>query len=282
MEITEPVILEIPQGKRRVRVELTSRADGRDLIAAITRSMERLPGDGEPAVPETVRPEKHRGHGRDGKLPVQELAARLNAMERSAVQHLLYHVNGYCPAAVLSALKSEEAGRPVYDPAPGTVVDATIADDDEDGPMDDEAELRRAEKLRDDWEPVLTGLGERIAVLSETPGPEWDGDPECDARHPELGVGCEAHRRDMHVAPGLEEGDPDITWPRWPALASVTPLPLRSDSDVIPATQVPCPEAHPSRGTMCAGKIPHPMPHVDPDGETWVTEQATAIIGGAS
>lgn len=48
MEITEPVILQVPQPRRKpVRIELESRADARDLIAAIARSMERLPDDGQ-------------------------------------------------------------------------------------------------------------------------------------------------------------------------------------------------------------------------------------------
>jgi hypothetical protein len=80
------------------------------------------------------------------------------------------------------------------------------------------------------------------------------------------------------VPPLLEGGvmfpagcDPDAP----PALASVTPL--RPDHEVIPATLIPCNEAHPSLGTLCTGKYPHPMPHVDPDGQTWSTSPLSAV-----
>lgn len=47
MEITEPVILDLAQGRKRVRIELTTRADARDLMKAVERCMGRLPDDGE-------------------------------------------------------------------------------------------------------------------------------------------------------------------------------------------------------------------------------------------
>ena len=59
-------------------------------------------------------------------------------------------------------------------------------------------------------------------------------------------------------------------------LAIVTQL--RPDHEVIPELQKPCQEAHPTRGTLCTGKIPHPMPHADEDGETWVTERQEATL----
>lgn len=154
---------------------------------------------------------------------------------------------------------------------------------DEPGPMDDEAELRRAEKLREDWKPVLTGLGERVTALSAEPEPARTAPGDEDRYHGMIPV-HDGMLRFCALPPGhgfgCRDADGKMIFPEHQPLASVTPL--RSDSDVIPATQVPCPEAHPSRGTLCTGKIPHPMPHVDPDGETWVTEHATAIIGGAS
>jgi hypothetical protein len=48
MEIREPVILVITQAGRKLRLEIESRADGRDLIAAIARRMPDLPDDGTP------------------------------------------------------------------------------------------------------------------------------------------------------------------------------------------------------------------------------------------
>ena len=60
------------------------------------------------------------------------------------------------------------------------------------------------------------------------------------------------------------------------ALATVTPL--RPDHEVIPAALIACNEAHPSLGTLCTGRYPHPMPHRDPDGKTWVTEIAAAAV----
>jgi hypothetical protein len=269
MEITEPVILEIPQGRKKVRVELTSRADGRDLIAAIAAAMLRLPDDGEGHAD---------SHGEPGGMSGDELDTAIGYLRREELQKALHYAHGYCAAGVEQAVTYERrhaphddgtsycTSLPEHDHADGQGGVLFPADDGEDGPVDDEAELRRAEKLREDWKPVLAGLGERVAVLSETPEPEWDGDPKCDSLHPSLRVACEAHKPGLHIAPGFNEGDSDITWPRTAPLASVTPL----RADEREPARIACPWVHPSKETPCIGAEHHGPPCRDLDGDEWV------------
>jgi hypothetical protein len=320
MEITEPVVLDITQGRKKMRLEIASRADGRDLIAAIARGMERLPDDGGESgavLAADVQPlrKRHAPHIRDGKIATEELRARLGAMEPYDRERLLFHVNGYCPAALLSALESEEVTRP----EPGTVVDATIVDDDEDGPVDDEVELHRADVIRV-RNVKLASLGKQVARLSEPaaepvspevadrlydaivngtpvivsgnaanpPHHAVDGERFCTApgyddsdRSGYMCTAQDGHDGPDHVAYKPHGGE----WHRWPVATAperpvfeVVHADTRSDSDVLPELQKPCNEAHPRRGTLCTGKIPHPMPHVDEDGETWVTEQQAGAL----
>jgi hypothetical protein len=108
-------------------------------------------------------------------------------------------------------------------------------------------------------------------------GPRWCGYRAGDGR------GCtrpEHPADEPHAADGIVlEAEPERPWQDdmtgRPPLELVAPL--RPDHEVIPAALVPCNEAHPSLGTLCTGMYPHPMPHVGPAGETWVTEFAAAV-----
>lgn len=227
MEITEPVILEIPQGKRRVRVELTTRADARDLIAAIATAMLRLPDDG---VPES-RHERHEG----GVLDADEFRARIEPMTEADLHVAIIYAHSRCPETIEAAIGDEEETRPVDEPEPVS--------------------------------PEL--LGQLAgAIITGTPVIVTDDEPELEA---------------ADIAYDRTHPDPYRNWvngmppaPARPVLEVVRGT--RSDSDVIPALQVPCPEAHPKNGTLCEGKIPHPMPHRDPNGDEWSTEPLAGAL----
>lgn len=75
-----------------------------------------------------------------------ELHERLKKLNRRQLEMILYYAYGYSPQGVMEGLALEERTRP----AP------VITDDgDEDGPMDDEAELRRADAARDEDGPCM-------------------------------------------------------------------------------------------------------------------------------
>lgn len=118
----------------------------------------------------------------------------------------------------------------------------------------------------------LAAIGAKVGELSE---PAWDGDPQCGARHPVSGVGCEAHKPGLHIAPGENEGDPDITWPREPEPRYVTaPVPaprhvrVVRDGEELPV--VPCPHEHPVTGLPCVGTDGHAPPCRPLFGDEWV------------
>jgi hypothetical protein len=275
MEITEPVILEIPQGKRRVRVELTSRADARDLIAAIATAMLRLPDDGEGHAD---------SHGERGAMTGEQLDDALEVLSRQELELALHGAHGYCAAGVEQAVKYERRPmarcqvKPEPDPAAIPTADGEHVTCPSCGFRDgrhNPAGCRRQKQL--------ANLAKQVARLSHPDAsadrkgyapdergvqaePEWDSDPKCDSLHPSLRVACEAHKPGLHIAPGFNEGDSDITWLRTAPLASVTPL----RADEREPARIACPWVHPSKETPCIGGEHHGPPCRDLDGDEWV------------
>lgn len=236
MEITEPVILEIPQGKRRVRVELTSRADARDLIAAIATAMLRLPDDG---VPES-RHERHEG----GVLDADEFRARIEPMTEADLHVAIIYAHSRCPETIEAAIGDEEETRPVDEPEPVS-----------------------PELLGQLAGSIITGTP--ITVDDEGPktyiGPCGDSPmhPPCD--RPEL-CDCGCHVGTWQAL-DVAAGAPKLT-----SLEEHRSVRLLRDGEKLVAVEItPCPEVHPKKKTPCVGGEHHGPPCRDLDGDEWVT-----------
>lgn len=113
MEITEPVVLQIQQGRKTVRLELASRADGRDLIAAIASAMLRLPDDGEGHVD---------SHGEHAEMGNHDLNDALDRLSPSGIEQAVHYAHGYCAAGIEQAIRHqlEQDARPPREPEPAS------------------------------------------------------------------------------------------------------------------------------------------------------------------
>jgi hypothetical protein len=252
MEITEPVILDIPQGRKTVRLEIKTRADARDLIAVIARRMLDLPDDGDggvlvfapddepvlwkctyckteheampseqpPVCPECGPPDGTRrvlarDPARDAKLAaLGEQVARLSQ-----------------PAAVEHPFDAGEGSRELSGPG-RDLLSAAIAEED--------AALAAPERRG-----CKCGHTGTAHFLDQLAGGELTHCHVCD---------CVAYEYD--------EPEP---------LASVTRLvPVTRIVDGEPVEVQPCPHVHPDTQEPCVGLLCHQPPCRDVDGDEWV------------
>jgi hypothetical protein len=259
MEITEPVILDIRQGKRTVRLELKTRDDARDLIAAIARRMPDLPDDGAgliEAVPVVPLPDAVEATVYCGARSQWGEACTLeehwppkphvDTQDReweSETCPSCGFADGHNPAGCrrqdrLAALGEQVARLSQPDPER----------DDEDGPMDDAAELHRADEIRyHGMVPVHHGM---LRFCALPPG---------------HGFGC-------------RDADGKMIFPEHGPLASVTPLHADDGQPAVRERIVDgetverelCPHVHPETLEPCIGVLCHEPPCRNVEGDEWV------------
>jgi hypothetical protein len=266
MEITEPVILDLAQGRKRVRLELTTRADARDLMKAVERCMERLPDDGEgllalvevQELPDVTEAEPHDdGTSYCTSLPEHDH----DTVSAEAVAALADSIAGGTPVVVANPPHHAGVGEAMCEGEVGGDGYICSSQADHDGPDHVAYGIWSEECHR--W-PVDGGEDGELSAATLYDHDEADEDGPMDDEA-EL-------RRAEEIRTAAEEKAP-----RTVTLALV-PGAARSDSDVLPELQKPCPEAHPTNGTLCEGKIPHPMPHRDPNGDEWSTEPLAGAL----
>jgi len=269
MEVSAPVtqqVVTVMQGRKRTDLVFASRGECRALIAQVALAMEQLPGDGDDEVDAAVYCGGRAPWGDECTLE-----------------------DGHEPPHVDTSDREWHDGRP-FDAGEGSrtlgspgreLPAAAVAEEDEDGPMDDEAELRRAELIRA-RRARLAALGQRVAALSQ-PAPGQSG-AACGARpYPAGSEGDDGTEcvlpaghdgpHDDGPAPKYELGDAvRARFQREPLpLASVTPLaPVTRVVDGEPVEQEPCPHVHPDTGESCVGLMCHEPPCRDAEGDEWV------------
>ena len=229
MEVSAPVtqqIVTVMQGRKKTDLVFTSRADCRALIAQVALAMEELPDDGDDVVDATVYCGERAPWGEECTLEDSHELPCIDTKDREwwpaacpSCGKRRKHADDCKRMAKLAELGEQIAvlSQPAEpEAAPGCESYSLKGD----GCVITESHWLHRARTGYTWLSPESDLG---GPEGPAPEPEWDGDPKCGARHPELGDGCEAHRRGFHVAPGREEGDPDIEWPIAP-LAKVTRL----------------------------------------------------------
>ena len=160
--------LRLVDGPVLAKVYFNARAEIDAVMAELTALRAEMPGEDDAAGSDDAAWEKHVAHAnRDGKLTAAELGARLDAMKPHAREQLLYHIYGYCPAAMLSALEHEEQTRAAPEPAPSGEGGVLFPAGDDESTSPEVAENWRRDETAG---PCKCGHGPRSHHLNQVAG----------------------------------------------------------------------------------------------------------------
>lgn len=246
MEIREPAVLEIQAGKRTITLRWETRAEGRELIAAIARRNAALPGDSGAIDSE---PEREEAADELYRLTPagQERAGAEYTPDAITVRDLLMLASVPVPVAAIGGWTAEQR-REAAEWAAAEHLHAS----DNDGVRRLPVPAHVAAFTANGHAGPQPGT---LAAVADAQG--------CREKHPRIGVTCRIlvspHDGD-HVAYGLQPFDPDITW-RTTAEGTLT----RPGDDT---RSYRCPAVS-DAGTPCLGRSAHALAHRDVGGYEW-------------